>query len=65
MGNPEVYPQCNGKSCYTKNQAHRAKKIVGKHRDKDMRIYLCDECHFYHLTKKHNEHKFRFDEDKR
>lgn len=46
------YEQCHGKNMYSKAQAHRAKKFVGLRRHKDMRIYLCDLCHHYHLTKK-------------
>jgi len=47
-----LYPQCNGKNRYSKAEAMRAKKFVGDRRHKDMRVYLCDKCHDYHLTKK-------------
>lgn len=59
MGNPKYFKQCNGKSCYTHNQALRQKKMVGRNRDKDVRIYFCEYCHFYHLTKKKNDIKFQ------
>lgn len=48
-----TYEQCGGKNRYSKAEATRAKKFVGLRRHKDMRIYLCEKCHGYHLTKKH------------
>lgn len=59
MGNPEYFRQCNGKSCHSKSEANRAKQRVGTGRGKDVRIYFCQECHFYHLTKKENDIKFQ------
>lgn len=45
-------PECHGKKRYTKNEVYRARKYVGKARDKDMRIYECPDCFGYHITKK-------------
>lgn len=45
-------PECNGKKRYTKNEAHRARKVVGQIRAKDMRVYQCDICYGWHITKK-------------
>lgn len=48
-----TYPQCDGKNMYSKAEAQRAKRFVGRRRDKDMRVYMCEKCNHYHLTKKH------------
>lgn len=47
-------PECNGKNRYTHKEAMRAKKYVGKRRDKDMRIYECDICYGWHITKRNH-----------
>ncbi len=49
-------PQCNGKNKYSKNEAEHTKAehtkaVVGRFRDKSMRIYKCPECYYYHITK--------------
>lgn len=43
---------CHGKNKYSKNEAQRMKGIIGRGRDKAMRIYECEECGKWHLTKK-------------
>ncbi len=43
---------CNGKICYSKNKADKAKHTVMKKRNRKIRIYECDECHQWHLTSK-------------
>lgn len=48
-----TYKQCDGKNRYSKAEALRAKRFVGTRRHKDMRIYRCEKCQDYHLTKKH------------
>lgn len=45
-------PECNGKQRYTKNEAYRTRKYIGKARNKDMRVYFCPDCFGYHITKK-------------
>ena len=47
-------PQCNGKNRCTKREAIRAKKFVGRARDKDMRVYKCPDCYGWHITKRSN-----------
>ena len=59
MGNPEKFQQCNGKSCHSYTQALKTKRNVGRGRDKDVRVYFCKICHYYHLTKKKNDIKFQ------
>lgn len=43
---------CDGKNKYSKNEAERMKGIVGRGRDKAMRVYECPKCRYWHLTKK-------------
>lgn len=43
---------CEGKHKYSKNEAERMKERVGQDKDKSMRIYECNKCHYWHLTKK-------------
>lgn len=49
---PLVFKQCAGKNIYSKSEAHKMKAHIGKTRDKAMRIYLCPECHGFHITKR-------------
>lgn len=44
-------PQCEGKNKYSKNEAERTKALVGKARNKSVRIYQCPKCYAWHLTK--------------
>ncbi len=55
--------QCNGKNSYSKNGAERAKAWVGKGRDKAMRIYKCNKCFMYHLTKRDAPREARPEKD--
>jgi hypothetical protein len=57
-GEPITYEKCDGKNRYSKHQAHQMKVTIGRGRDKDMRVYLCDRCHRYHLTKKSRRHDY-------
>lgn len=47
---------CNGKVKYSKHEAGKAIFMTGKFKGKDMRMYQCDECHQYHLTKKYGKY---------
>jgi hypothetical protein len=49
-------PECGGKKRYSKKEAQKAKRFVGKRIRKDMRIYLCPHCHGYHLTKRYGKY---------
>ncbi len=44
-------PQCDGKNIYSKHEAEHTKAIVGQARGKDVRVYQCDKCYGYHITK--------------
>ncbi len=44
------YDQCGGKNCYSKNAAEKVKESSMKQRSKKIRMYLCPECHYYHLS---------------
>lgn len=48
---------CNGKQTYSKNEAESLVRRVGRHINKGMRIYKCDTCYGYHLTKKGRQNK--------
>lgn len=42
--------QCGGKNCYGQSEAKRIARAVMKARNRDIRVYQCRECWYYHLT---------------
>lgn len=49
---------CNDKKCYSKTEAEKKKIAYMRKRNRKLRVYQCDECHYWHLTS-HNDNYIR------
>lgn len=45
-----MYKNCRGKKCYSKTHVEHVKRAILKTRKRQLRVYGCSVCHYYHLT---------------